>query len=557
MKKVKLVSLSIAIVASTLVPAISTSCSSDKSKAIFNKDYFNQDANVFNPSLATFTGYVNNSSSPYVVNGDDYSQGDKNIKDFLSKYGFENFESNDDYKTEPTSYSMGCAIATMKLNNDTTLIAVGTRSLDYKREWISNITLDKDDTLSKGYHYGFYDAAQKIITFLKSYINKHSLTGNIKLWTAGYSRGAAAANIAGGLINQAIESKTIGDLIGNSNLTHNNFYCYNIATPQGVNTNVITDPRQEIYNNIFNIINPNDLITYLFPNNLKLDRFGIDKYICSAWTSQDLYEKYKSKAIDTYLNEFGESEYSIDQWMDSNLFKLLAGNIFKNYSMELTMKYGADLLGKIVGTTENYVNNYQEQMIQILHDSFAATETISLSSALLILKLFLEASDDDPRLTLIAKAVAADSNAIYNAHIITMYIGWLKTYDKNYNSDLNQFLDTYTYYEIETTHFNTLEIYDANKADVLASLKQSGSSTPKSTDSSNNIAIGAYCDTERSLTYVQAFMKTNDYQYLYGGNVTKSLNNANITLYEVTPKNRQVIKTITDTLTTDYQSKWL
>ena len=189
-------------------PVIITGCSDTKdnkkqTNAIFDKDYFSQDSTIFNPSLATFSAYTNSESMTYLEN-DNYSQGYKNIKDFWELFGFTNFAANDDYVIKPTTDTFGCAAAQMKLDDDTTLISLVGTSIIYEKEWASNFTLQSaNDPI--WYHSGFYEASQKELNFLKTYIQQNNITGNIKLWITGYSRASATANLTAATLDQKIK----------------------------------------------------------------------------------------------------------------------------------------------------------------------------------------------------------------------------------------------------------------------------------------------------------------------------------------------------------------
>ena len=114
--------------------------------------------------------------------------------------GFTNFETNQWFKEKPTSDSIGL-LAAQKRIGDYTLVAVGVRGAAYFSEWASNITLGNRDD---GYHDGFRTAADNFIKFTKDYISSHHISGDIKLWTAGYSRAGATCNVASGLIDEAL-----------------------------------------------------------------------------------------------------------------------------------------------------------------------------------------------------------------------------------------------------------------------------------------------------------------------------------------------------------------
>lgn len=79
------------------------------------------------------------------------------------------------------------ATASKKLSDGSTLIAVAIRGGIYGAEWASNadIGTGKD---TQEIHHGFYLSAQKAISFLNDYIKQNGISGDVKLWIAGFSR---------------------------------------------------------------------------------------------------------------------------------------------------------------------------------------------------------------------------------------------------------------------------------------------------------------------------------------------------------------------------------
>ena len=575
MKKIKLFStLSTALLTVTAVPIVATACTNSKKNtnynAIFKKEYFDQSSTVYNPSLATFSAYTTYRSETYIID-DDYSQGDKNIKEFLTNYGFENFESNSYYKTLPGKTTEGVAIATMPISDNYTLIALVPRSWNYVNEWCGNMMLEAQGRpYPKKYHAGFYVGAVNMLLFLKDYILRHNLTGNIKIWIPGYSRGAAVSNLCASIIDEAIEQGKLEEVIGNTTLTHENLFCYTFATPTNVDVSYYEgiDIHGDTYNNIFNVINPCDAIPYLFPFNMQMDRFGKDKYIWASWIAPEQYKKYVPEVITDYKDDFDKT-YTIDDWTYySQPGTSSISTLFKNYNMEFATRYATQLLGEVAKNRQNYVNLFQGRLVHLFEDIYSRGELIPTAEDLMdILTLFYEKSDDDIRLYISFYTLIRNFPALYDAHIIYNYIGWLKTCDPNYhNSDyeLNTLLDDYKYYKIETKGFNNVEIWDATKENKLASFNQNYHYFPWTTDHSDNIAIGGFWNQltpNNVITYVQSFLRgfdINDIHIKYRAIISSQITpieNASITLYEVTPKKNEVVKEYKLT-TLDHSTEW-
>ena len=170
----------------------------------------------------------------------------------------------------PESDSIGYAIAAKPLLSEQgescTLLAVTLRSRDYGPEWANNFTVD-----SGSEHAGFASSAATVTAAVKEYIQAHAISGNIRLWFSGYSRGAAVANIAAHRLNQEARSIQI------PGLSEKGIFAYCFATPNAVRTDhydyALTD------RNIFNIVNPDDIVPMITPKKWNFRRYGTTYYL--------------------------------------------------------------------------------------------------------------------------------------------------------------------------------------------------------------------------------------------------------------------------------------
>lgn len=64
---------------------------------------------------------------------------------------------------------------------------------------------------------------------MKDYIEEKNITGDIKLWITGYSRGAAVANLVAGELDKGLHS--LGEAV---TLHPSNIYAYCFEPPAGV-----------------------------------------------------------------------------------------------------------------------------------------------------------------------------------------------------------------------------------------------------------------------------------------------------------------------------------
>lgn len=202
----------------------------------------------------------------------DYSEKDKNVKAFLSECGFENIEPHG-MTEKPTMDSIGYTLASKqivvwdeetKTNRPHTLVAVGIRGAGYGPEWASNVTIG---TTGQGAsvvrHRGFDDSAQTVCAGIRSFLDAHNITGDVKYWVCGFSRAAAVANLAAGYLtdNPNVYGTSIDDVYG---------YTYECPQAASTSENALN------YKNIHNIINALDAVPKVSPSGFRHQRLGVD-----------------------------------------------------------------------------------------------------------------------------------------------------------------------------------------------------------------------------------------------------------------------------------------
>ena len=238
------------------------------SKYYYDDAYFQKDATIYNPSLATMS--LSLAMSAFASNKTGYDNQGVNVKALLSGCGFNNVALNDRYTTKPTADSIGVALGskTLAMNGGTyTLIAVAICGGNYEDEWASNFTIG-----TSKHHQGFTEAKDKVKAFLASYISEYKITGNVKLWITGYSRAAATSNLLAGDLTNAGK-------IGSLTLTKGNIYAYCFECPAGA---LRTEAAKGTFcTNIFNIINAADPVTKVAPADMGFGRYGKDRVLPS------------------------------------------------------------------------------------------------------------------------------------------------------------------------------------------------------------------------------------------------------------------------------------
>ena len=107
----------------------------------------------------------------------------------------------------------------------------------------------------------------------------------------GFSRGGATTNIAAGLIDSKLDKGQ--NLFTSASLAKEDVYAYTFEAPQGANVNseTIKAPKDSWYDNIFNVVNPNDVVTKVAMSEYGFTRFGVDKFITTEFYDPDNFTK--------------------------------------------------------------------------------------------------------------------------------------------------------------------------------------------------------------------------------------------------------------------------
>ena len=250
------------------------------------------------------------------------SQKDHNILDFFAQAGFIEARTID-FDVTPSIDTIGTAIA-HKRAGDKILIAVSVSGNNYQGEWAGNLTIDDDNRVK-----GFNDAADKVTERLETYIRDYDLKGDLRLWTAGYSRSAAVTN------DFAADATDSG-------LFHA-VYAYTFATPR---TTRETDVEK--YQNIFNLINPSDMVPMTpFPE-WGFKRYGVDLFLPSVETNSNWYD-LQAKALSVFKS-VSDEEIIINPQMNKNLHTVF------------------DYLAFFVSSANSYTTTYQSPLVNFIKD---------------------------------------------------------------------------------------------------------------------------------------------------------------------------------------------
>ena len=282
----------------------------------YSDDYFRQSSTIYNPHLATLSIYMSKySQNPGGPNSLDdqywFTHQSERVEKFLEAIGFDNFACNEDYMTRSAFDTIGVAVASRKIDDDT-LLACTVRSGGYFNEWENNVFLG-DGSKSDYMHEGWYNAANKVIDFLGKYIQTKNISGHIKRWMSGFSRGGATINITAGLLDNKIAHEGGDQTLPNVTLEKSGLYAYTFEAPQGASTSSmnVDRPDTDTYNNIFNIVNPTDMVTKVAMSKMHFTRFGIDKFITTQFFD---YDNFNHNRLTAQMLYGANNEWKADRF---------------------------------------------------------------------------------------------------------------------------------------------------------------------------------------------------------------------------------------------------
>lgn len=222
------------------------------------------------------------------------------FNEFAPQIGLKNVAFSKWMTQDTEQDSIGVSVGTKKLRDskgEYTLIVAPIRGSSYHQEWAGNVNLGYS-----GEHLGFAIARDKALNFLKDYIKKQGITGRIKLWTVGYSRGAAVANFIGGALDDAYaveKSTNVNPILGKKvSLAPEDIFIYTFETVLGADEKNVQDKK---YDNIHNIINPSDIVTAVPFREWGFARYGVDHF--TPVKGDPDYETYKEGFLPAYQQD--------------------------------------------------------------------------------------------------------------------------------------------------------------------------------------------------------------------------------------------------------------
>ena len=266
----------------------------------YDSDFFNQGA-VLQPELAVASLCLEMAS---FSNGDDLAWSKTlaeedtrrayNIQRLYETLGFTNARYvNYDKPLTDTSDKVAFSMAMKYIDNGKggtdTLVAIPIRGSGYGGEWGSNFDLTTTKVSNYVHHNGFWAAMGDVWTGLDAYVaeleEQGAITGELKLWVTGFSRGAAVANL---LAHEIMRH----DDLGGVTVARKNLYAYTFATPAGMSEEFFRRSGDPDDSNIYNLISPVDVVPRVAPSQWGYGRYGVTTKLSSTM-SDELCEHFR------------------------------------------------------------------------------------------------------------------------------------------------------------------------------------------------------------------------------------------------------------------------
>lgn len=171
-------------------------------------------------------------------------------------YGTNYIESDD-----PVAFALG----RKTLADGTPLIAVVIRGSDTDEEWASNFNIDDDGRVGGRYHDGFESAAQDVLGRLRDYCDSLGVDyATARFLVTGHSRAGAVGNLVAAHLDE--------DAFG-TGIRAENVYAYTFASPATASEG---DAGGDGFGNIYNVVNPEDLVPLVPLTKWGYARYGVD-----------------------------------------------------------------------------------------------------------------------------------------------------------------------------------------------------------------------------------------------------------------------------------------
>ncbi len=334
----------------------------------WNDAWFAQDAAVYQQDLAL---------SSMALSGAAYGWGGQDVQDALEALGFEEIASCHYRLLYDTggraAYTFGRKAVKNAEGKTAQLIAVVVRGTGDYTEWASNL-----DVGAQADHKGFTTATDELQKNLEKYLNGIAEKEQIKFLVTGHSRGGAVANLL------AARLSARGRAV----------YAYTFAAPA-----VSTEAKEEGYENIFNIVNSDDLVTRVPLEVWGYRRYGVDLPLPTGSRDKELTERMNRQ------------------------FKSLTGQDYTGYHDRSAVDKLTGALYRLIPTTTG-VN--MEMFATLLSGDFKGLSSLVKRNGIAALLMGKTAMEVSSQLT---PLLQNEQEALRSAHCMAGYYSWLSVSD--------------------------------------------------------------------------------------------------------------------------------
>lgn len=347
---------------------------------------------------------------------------EKNIQEGLrEKLGFDSYEPEEyhpknDYEGDYDQ--VGYSIETKTTGNGVPIIAIVVRGTPGNGEWLSNLNID--DT-GKGFgqdtHEGFNKAAEKVTEAFAAYVKDNRIDlDHARVLVTGHSRGASVANLIGARLDKG-EGVDYSDGEVTGKLSADRIYTYTFESPEVTTSSDCDNSR---YDNIYNIVNPEDVITRvpLSEATWGYNRYGKDLVLPSKSNcSDDAYKALREK-MGGYFYQFAGTSYA-----NYKTGALMA----KAYSAEVlalapfTYLFYSSKLPSLVSPRQFFDSIVRTVIMKepSLFDTMIIAGALSVKPYQLITRTLLG--------TVAVSSKAELADRVVHGHTQEMYVAWMKS----------------------------------------------------------------------------------------------------------------------------------
>lgn len=208
------------------------------------------------------------------------------------------------------------------------LVVMVVRGTSATIEWDSNADVADfvvDGNYDVDYHEGFKRSADEALEGLQRYLDRVGIDGSqALLWLVGHSRGAAVANVMGALIDE--DTHHLG-------FSPDRVWVHTFACSLGTRR---ADAHDAVFDNIFNVDNPEDYIPRIPLRSWGFRRFGRDLYFPSICTAYGAYRRLYGPFLRKFEAMTRVAFPAFHGYGPTNGFQRAAGDI----SSSLAVMYG-------------------------------------------------------------------------------------------------------------------------------------------------------------------------------------------------------------------------